>query len=487
MQRFKTPPSDTVSPQAGLGAPVTAGPPDRRRLPDAASGRFRSRGILVATGGVLVANSWAFIAWMSRGTHLAIALGLTVSVFVVTLLVLRRSRVHVRSWFVLAVTLGVQLAGLTTPPLTSDDAFRYVWDGRVQTAGIDPYRYVPTDPSLRRLRDPLLFPDGGRPRINRPDVPTIYPPVAQAGFAVVSWVTPARFGTLGVQVAALLAVVTTAWLLAGRNPGRPLVALVYGACPAVMLEAANGAHLDAVSALLIVLAVDAGMRRRHWLAGVWLGLAAAVKLVPLLLVPVLLRRSWTTAIVAVSTVALVYLPHVAVVGGAVAGFLPGYAREEGYAGRSRFALLLFLPPEVRLVVAALLAVGLVALAIHRSTRDPLPVTCCWLYGSAILLATPVYAWYGLPLAALAILAGRWEWLSVWAASYVAFIGWAHIGVQAAGYGIALVVVVAALVVRRQRSLGPGRPARGLVGRPSLAGPSTPARRGHLVPPAPHTR
>ena len=466
-----------------------AGPPARRRrLLDARSGRLPSRGLLLATGVVLVANSWAFVAWMSRGTHLASALGLAGTIFAVTMLVLRWSRVQVRPWFVLAVAVGVQLAGLTTPPLTSDDAYRYVWDGRVQTAGIDPYRYVPNDPNLEHLRDPLLFPDEVRPRINRPDVPTIYPPAGEAWFAVVSWVTPARFGTLGVQVGALLAVVATTWLLASRRPGRPLGSLVYGACPAVILEAANGAHLDAVSAMLIVVALDAGMRRRHWLAGVWLGLAAAVKLVPLLLVPVFLRRGrWLTAIVALSTVALAYLPHVAVVGGAVTGFLPGYASEDGYDGRSRFALLLFLPPEVRLVVAVLLAVCLVALAIHRSGRDPLPLTCCWLYGSAILLATPVYAWYVLPLAALAILADRWEWLSVWAASYVAFIGWAHIGVQAAGYGMALVVVVAALVVRRRTSLGPGRLAKCLEGSWSQSEPSTRARSGHLVPPAPRMR
>lgn len=415
----------------------------------------------MVAGVVLVANSCAFVAWMTHGAHLASALTFATLVFAVAMLVVRRSGVRVRPWFVIAVTVGVQLAGLATPPLTSDDAYRYVWDGRVQTAGIDPYRYVPNDPALRHLRDPLLFPAEERPRINRPDVPTIYPPAAQAWFAVASWVTPARFGTLGVQVAALLAVVATTWLLASRMPGRPLGALVYGACPAVALEAANGAHLDAVSALLILLVVDAGMRRRHWLAGVWLGLAAAVKLVPLLLVSVFLRRQrWPTAIAAVFTVALAYLPHVAVAGGAVAGFLPGYAREEGYAGRSRFALLLFLPPGVRVVVAALVAVGLVAFAVHRSGRDSLPVTCCWLYGSAILLATPVYAWYALPLAVLAIVADRWEWLAVWAASYVAFVGWAHIGVQAAGYGVALLVVVAALVVRRRRSSATTAPGRG---------------------------
>ena len=139
-----------------------------------------------------------------------------------------------------------------------------------------------------------------------------------------------------------------------------------------------------------------------------------------------------------------------------------------------------LPPDVRLVTAALVAVGLAALAVHRSGRDSLAVTCCWLYGSAILLATPVYAWYALPLAVLAIVAGRWEWLGVWAASYVAFVGWAHIGVQATGYGVAFLIVVAALVVRRRVN----RTARGIV---PCSEPPVLDRGPHRVPPARHTR
>ena len=92
---------------------------------------------------------------------------------------------------------------------SSSDAYRYVWDGRVQLAGTSPYRYAPLDDRLAPLRDPLLFPGLGprdrsgyvtqpvptdrgellsrssndpRTRINRPQVPTIYPPVAQAWF-----------------------------------------------------------------------------------------------------------------------------------------------------------------------------------------------------------------------------------------------------------------------------------------------------------------
>ena len=55
----------------------------------------------------------------------------------------------------------VQLAAITAPSFGSDDLYRYVWDGRVQAAGIDPYRYVPAAPQLERLRDPSLWPADG--------------------------------------------------------------------------------------------------------------------------------------------------------------------------------------------------------------------------------------------------------------------------------------------------------------------------------------
>src|SRR5215469_9412819 len=75
---------------------------------------------------------------------------------------------------VLAVAALMRLAALLAPPYLSDDINRYVWDGRVEGAGINPYRYVPADPHLAALRDEAIY-----PKINRSDyAPTIYPPVA---------------------------------------------------------------------------------------------------------------------------------------------------------------------------------------------------------------------------------------------------------------------------------------------------------------------
>ena len=82
---------------------------------------------------------------------------------------------------ILLVGVAMRLIVIAAPPVSSD-VYRYIWDGRVQAAGINPYRYVPADEALRDLRDDVIY-----PKINRADyAPTIYPPAAQIVFLAVT-------------------------------------------------------------------------------------------------------------------------------------------------------------------------------------------------------------------------------------------------------------------------------------------------------------
>ena len=388
--------------------------------------------------------------------------------------------------YVVAFAALCQLPGLTTAPITSTDAYRYVWDGRVQLSGSSPYSHVPLDDALARLRDPVLFPglsptdksgvtgpprvphdpaavtalstDDPRTKINRPRVPTIYPPVAQAFFTAVALVTPWSAGTKGLQLAAaLLAVVLTALLAVElRRRGRdPRWAALWGWSPIVTLEAGSAAHIDVLATLLIVAAVLAAARRKPVIAGLLLGAAASVKLLPLLLLPAFTSRRLRTPLVAVGTFIASYLPHLLVAGSLVVGFLPGYLTQEGFSdGSSRSAILaLVLPPEARQLAAGVLAVSLALLAIKRHGREPIAVTCCWLYGAALLITTPTYPWYGLPLIALAVLAGRFEWLVVPVAAYLAYASFGHELRQGLIHLIAAVIVVTTITYRHRSYAG----------------------------------
>lgn len=383
---------------------------------------------------------------------------------------------------VLLILLGgiaIQLAALSAPPRGSDDLYRYIWDGRVQAAGIDPYRYVPAAPQLDRLRDGFLWPPdapycvppgGQRPgdaarqgpawapgctRINRPTVHTIYPPVAQAYFVAVDELSPAGSGSLPIQAAAAFcAVATTVLLLAGlRAMGRdPRLAVLWAWCPVTGLEAGNNAHVDVLAiflsaAALFTLARARG-RRGVFGGGVLLGLAIAAKVTPVLIAPAALRRRFVTVTAAVgAATATVYLPHLIAVRGAVIGYLPGYLKEEGYDSGGRFQLLNLILPGHWAILGAVAVLAIVGLLVlywadpSRPWRGAVVMT-----GTALAITTPPLPWYALLLVMLTAVDGRPEWLALAAARYLTPAGpWLHS--ERVAYALAVAIVSAASLAR----------------------------------------
>ncbi|MER7754201.1 glycosyltransferase family 87 protein [Kitasatospora sp. NPDC097643] len=423
------------------------------------------------TGGGTLGDRSALPAWYL----------LDAALFALAVLLLRRVPDRRRVVpLVLAGGVAVAAVGLLAPPRTSDDAYRYVWDGRVQAAGVSPYAHAPDDPALARLRDPGLFPPGDTcaawderrtaagdcTRINRPAVRTIYPPVAEAWFLAVH---PLGGGVRGVQAAgALLAVATTGvLLLVGR--AEPWRAALWAWCPGVTVWAVNDAHVDTLGALLMVAGLGCAARGRAapggplW-AGVLLGGAVATKLLPALALPgafsgLLARRPGRREAVRAATVlaagvlgadVLAYLPYVVASGPGVLGYLPGYLREEGYdqGHLDRFGLLrLVLPDRLAPWAAGLVLAAVVLGVLRRGDRDRPWAGALLVTGTALLLVAPGYPWYGLLVVALVALDGRWEWLAVPAAGQVLYLAGGS-RVQQAAYGAALAVVLAGLLVRR---------------------------------------
>jgi len=396
--------------------------------------------------------------------------------FVLAVVAVRRAPVRLAVPIVVVGAIALQGLAIGTPPRSTDDFYRYAWDGRVQAAGFDPYRYAPVDPALAGLRDSWLFPaecqDRARvcTRMNHPTSPTIYPPVAQLAFLAQHVLTaplgPDGGGALSLQVAAaLLALATTAaLLLVLRRHGDPRNAVLWAWCPLVVLEAGNNAHVDVLAALFVVLAMGAAAAGRPARAGLAVGAAIATKILPLLVLPALLapldrRRHAVRLLVAAGAVLIAgYLPHLLVLGGRALGFLPGYLAEEGYDGRARFALLRpVLPDQVAAVVGVAILVG-TAFVVARRTDPTRPWTgAVVMVGVAFALGGVTYPWYPILLVTLVALDGRAEWLAVAAASYPGYfssaLGLPFGSTQRVGYGLALAVVLAARLLRLRRPAG----------------------------------
>jgi hypothetical protein len=207
------------------------------------------------------------------------------------------------------------------PALLSSDMYRYIWDGRVQHNGYNPYFYPPIADELKNLRDDRVY-----RQINRKSAHTVYPAGAQLFFrAVYAAVGDSVAGFKGVMVACDMAAIAILGLLLHALGSDPNRMLIYAWNPLVVFEIAYSGHLEGVVVLLTLGAFYLGIKRKK-IAGVFmLTISCAVKFFPALLIAALLNRGERIRGLAAfaAIFGLVYLPF-ADAGKQIMGFLPTY-------------------------------------------------------------------------------------------------------------------------------------------------------------------
>lgn len=305
------------------------------------------------------------------------------------------------STLLIAIAFAVifRLSILFAPPYLSDDIYRYVWDGRVQAAGINPYRYIPAAPELAQLRDETIY-----PKINRRDwAHTIYPPAAQVVFFITTRISET---VTWMKATMLLFELVTIWAVAQLLTllGRPRqLLLMYAWHPLVIWEFAGSGHVDAIAIGFMALAFLAWHKRSNLGAGFMLASATLAKLFPVVLVPAMLKRGrWRIAIVFALTIILAYLAYLSVGPKAVFGSVPGYTQEMGVmTGQQFYALSLARKlfglelSSLVYMIATVIVMGAIALwVLSRNARSEDTLKHAMLLATATtVLFAPHFSWY----------------------------------------------------------------------------------------------
>ncbi len=393
------------------------------------------------------------VAWWIQDLRAA-TVGFEIAFFIafllyamVTLLVLRQPDLTHRE-IVFGFGLALLMQGLlfTTPPTLSDDMYRYVWEGRLQAHGFSPYRYPPDAPEVAHLRDEQIW-----PLVNRKSSITVYPPAAEFAYALLwrIWPDHVRWFQMAMAAGALLAGILLLGILRdlGQSSAR---LLIYLWSPLLIFETAHGAHIDGLVLPLLVAAWWARIREKDGQVALWLGLATAMKLFPLLLVPALWRPAdrrgrWQFPLVFALTIAACYLPYLLWTGADVIGFLPHYFGERFNMGLAGWLIPWFrqIGIEPDLGINGLLFLSLVVIALWMFV-NPAPDGATavrrsiWLIGAFTLLTQNLFSWYMLwllPLLALFIepdkrtglringWSGWWLFSGLIMLSYTFFIYW----------------------------------------------------------------
>jgi len=300
------------------------------------------------------------------------------------------------------------------PAVLSKDMYRYIWDGRVQQHGINPYLYPPAAAELKQLRDERVFPN-----INRKQYPTVYPAGAQLFFRLCyALVGDSTTGYKAIMVffdILTLLVLTVLLQNRGYNSSR---IIIYAWNPLVIFEIAYSGHLEGLTVFLIAAAFSLSALHKKMPAIIMLALSAGVKLYPALLLPAMLNRGDRLKGIAAfaATIILLYLPFVAA-GGKTAGFLPVYLKNpyESFNLGLKYFLMRLIPAldydTLSMVfVMALAAAGLIVLLKEKDGREMLRYGYILTGLLIILMPASLHPWYVIMIIPFLVFYPRAAWL-----------------------------------------------------------------------------
>ena len=297
------------------------------------------------------------------------------------------------------VILGLLLAAvwhiefLRLPPGADDDIHRYVWDGRLQRLGYNPYLVVPSDPAVKGLHTAETR------NLNNPDLPSPYPAGAQLFFRAVTAIQESTFALKVAFVVCELAIVFVLLDVLRRTGQGAHLVLAFAWNPLLAIEVAGSGHIDIVGALLLSVSAAALVRRWRATAAVALGLAIAVKFVPVVLLPLYWKRiRIRDAALAAAVVALLYLPflndgHIPI------GSLGTYVQTFRFNGPVFAALAQLAPPQLLVGLAALVGIAAASWQRIRSSAPEFSPDqfawsqFVWPMAASLLCAPAVFPWY----------------------------------------------------------------------------------------------
>jgi hypothetical protein len=335
-----------------------------------------------------------------------------------------------RRWAVFILASGIVfrlLVAVLHPADLSDDLSRYAWDGYLTTQGVHPFAHPPAADELIPYRTEFFG------AINHKQIPTIYPPVAQAVFALAALVHPGPGAVRALLIGADVGVLFLLWGLL-RRVGLPEGHLVvYAWCPLPVVEIASSGHLEPLGMLGILAAGCALGAGRAAAGGAFWSAAVMTKIAPVITAPLLLRRGGWRAGVAAATTGVLLLAPLMAAGPRLLTALKTYgtswrANDFLFAG-----LVRILPAEQHARLAVLILV--VAYVLYRFMRPdrqgPIELgffrDVARVFLVALLLAPTLHPWYLLWVLPLLTFAASPAWLLLCCLAPLAYLD------QAAGH------------------------------------------------------
>lgn len=243
---------------------------------------------------LLSSLSYLFIAYVfPRHSGLIVLPFLVCFILYVVIL---RSNISIKD--ILVGALVVRLIFLFSSPSLSDDIYRFIWDGRMLNNNLNPFLYLPEDiVGKYKGLDKDLF-----SKLNSQEYHSVYPPLAQIIFGFTQWIFPESISGATVVLRSIVIVFEMGTLfmmlhlLKIYRISQRAISL-YAFNPLVVIELAGNLHFEGITLFFLLLSIALLISKKIKFSGVSMGLAISAKLIPLIVLPLFLRRIKFTTLI----------------------------------------------------------------------------------------------------------------------------------------------------------------------------------------------
>jgi len=289
-------------------------------------------------------------------------------------------------WVILVFSLVFRLTLLPATP--SNDIFRYLWEGKIQLHGINPYSQPPVSLNLEHLRDNFFS------GISHKHLTAIYPPLTLMVFAIADFIS---HSFVSIKSAFLLFDILSIFVLVKYLKvmrKEPANVLIYAWSPLVLVSFAARGHCDSLQIFFVMLALYLYSIRKNAKSVVSISLAVMSKFVSIIIVPFLIPREKTRYLaILFLVIILLYLPYCSAVKGLFSTLFQ-FGTQYRYNDSIHFLFLClsfgspFLSKTITLIIFSI-----VFFFLYKKYHDNILRFAFLVYGSFLILAPTVHPWY----------------------------------------------------------------------------------------------
>ena len=322
-------------------------------------------------------------------------------------------------------------------PKLSDDVYRFIWDGRLLLNFEDPYKYLPA----HHLGQGLIgITQGLYDQLNSPDYFTVYPPLNQVIFFISTLFSPGSI----VWSVVILRVIMIVFELGNISLIRKLLrhyklpqayGLIYVLNPLVLFEVTGNLHFEGIMVYFLLMAIWQYEQGKLHKSAIFFGLSVATKFLPLIFLPLLLRKigfkkTMIYGLIVGATLSVTFLPlintaHIWAIKDSIELYFQKFEFNgsiyylDRWYGFETAGHNIIAKSGKWMMYATMATIFLYSLI---SKKKDWPRQMVWVWTLYLLFATTVHPWYIIPLLAVAVFS-KVRFPFLW--SYLIFLTYAN--------------------------------------------------------------